>query len=178
MNTKKKYNEFLTLYANGCDKQFIIKTLGISESTYKRYVNNFTNSNSPFIDNYIFANLLLNLNKDELANYFKISRQTLYRKEKELFKTLIPFLQLNGCSNDFISKFFNIQEKTIERHSINFSFDSLHNNLMLLECLKEVTNEVQELNEIMFAIEDIKDGLKTLEHHTKKLYKQKVEKYL
>ena len=178
MNTKRKYNEFLTLYNADCDKQFIIKTLGISESTYKRYVKNFTNSNNSFIDNYIIANLLFNLTREEAANYFKISRKTLYTKEKELLKTLIPFLQLNGCSDDFISNFFRVQEKTIERNSINFSFDSLRNDINLLECIKELTNDGQELNEIMFAIEDIKDGLKTLEYLTKKLYNQKVKKYL
>ena len=178
MNTKRKYNEFLTLYNADCDKQFIIKTLGISESTYKRYVKNFTNSNNSFIENYILANLLLCLNKEEMADYFKTSRKTLYTKEKELLKTLIPFLQLNGCSDDFISNFFRLQENTIKRNSINFSFDSLRNDIKLLECIKELTNDGQELNEIMFAIEDIKDGLKTLEHLTKKLYNQKVEKYL
>ena len=54
----------------------------------------------------------------------------------------------------------------------------MRNDINLLECIKELTNDGQELNEIMFAIEDIKDGLKTLEYLTKKLYNQKVKKYL
>jgi len=172
MTKQQKFNAIENYLRSGYKDIDIIKLLNIKRSTYynlkKEFRENKANLPGYFDKNaYIQATFDGYNSIEDLCKMLGISRQTIYKKEKEgLLKSICCFLSLFGESDTLISNRTHTHKRTVSQHTrFITNLDEIHKSLK--ETRKgikdyfdstEFESHITKLNRIIKLIGELKQA--------------------
>ena len=172
---KNKYLKFKKIVSENeiSTNRQILTTLKISERTYFRYLKKFEDEECNFANQLIRTNIA-SYTKDEVASFFEISKKTLYFKEKEVFKNLIPFLQMHGISDNQIANFFKLHSDNISTFLTDLTFEKLDKEIKSIGEYTTVLADTKREKEIKKSVSIIRNELKKIEKNSTDIFQEKI----
>lgn len=172
---KNEYLKFKKIVAENeiATKRHILTTLKISERTYFRYLKKFEEEENNFANQLIKSNILV-YTKDNIASFLGISRTTLHNKEKEVFKNLIPFLQMHGISENQLANFFKLHSDNISTFLTDITFEKLDKEIKSIGEYTTVLADTQREKEIKKSVSIIRNELKKIEKNSTDIFQEKI----